>query len=58
MLKYSSCTGWHGASYSRWLYDNRFGFTHGGDGVFAFNFEHWTNIDRCGRGVAVIGIGL
>ena len=58
MLKYSSCAGWHGTSNFNWLSNTSYGFIRGDDGVFAFNFEHWTNIDRCGRGVAVIGIGL
>ena len=57
VLKYPSCAGWHGASYSSWLSDG--GGFRGDNGVFSFRGSSaWEGVKSCGRGVAVIGTGL
>ncbi len=56
MLKQLRCAGWHGASYSRWLYDTAGDFIRGGSEVFSFNNSGngWNDSKICGRGVAVV----
>ena len=51
------CKGWHGASYSGWVYGNGPYFVRGDGGLFSF-YCISASSTGWGRGVAVVGAGL